>query len=97
MKVKKRALLELSHEQIKTGGFLPILVAIATGLGALAGGGAAIANSVISAKHQKTEEEEEEEEEETKRHNAEIEKNSSKSKNCKYWCWFKKIRNRAIK
>jgi ribosomal protein L12E/L44/L45/RPP1/RPP2 len=74
------------------GGFLSVLIGIATAIAALAGGGAAIANSVISAKHQKTEEEEEE----TKRHNAEIEKNSSKSKNCKYWCWFKKIRNRAI-
>ena len=49
----------MRQEQIKTGAFLPILAAIATGLGALAGGVAAIANSVVSAKHQKAEEEEE--------------------------------------
>ena len=72
----------MSSEQIKSGEFLPILIGIATAIGALAGGGAAIANSVIGAKHQKAEEEE------TQRRSAEMEKNSSKNKNCKYWCWF---------
>jgi len=71
-KQEKGFVLELSSEQIKSGGFVPIHIGIATAIGALAGGGAAIANSVISVKHQKAEEEE------TQQHNAEMEKNSSK-------------------
>ena len=57
-KLKKEVLLQLSYEQIKTGGFLPILLAIVGGVGATAGGAAAVAISVISAKHQGAEEEE---------------------------------------
>jgi hypothetical protein len=45
---------------------LPIIVGLATAIGALAGGGAAIANSVADAKHQKAAEEE------TQRHNREM-------------------------
>jgi len=59
-KLKKGVTLELSHSQLKTnhsGGFLPILIGIATAIGALAGGGAAIANSVKTS-HQAAEEEE---------------------------------------
>jgi len=85
MKVKKQKkglVLKLSHEQIKAGGFLPILVAIATAIGALAGAGAAIAISVISAKHQKAEE--------TQRHNAEMEKISQEAKSVTIGAGLKK-------
>ena len=57
-----------------SGGFLPILVGIATAIGALAGGGAAIANTVTGAKHQRAEEEE------TRRHNTEMEKIAEKGR-----------------
>jgi hypothetical protein len=67
-KLKKGLVLELTYEQIKTGGFLPILVGLLTGIGAAARGAAAIANYVITAKHQKAEEDE------IKRHNKEMEK-----------------------
>ena len=66
-KLEKGVLLHLSYEQIKTGGFLPILLAILGAVVATAGGAAAVANSVISAKHQSAEEEE------MKRHNREME------------------------
>ena len=56
-KLEKRVLLNLSYKQIKTGGFLPVLLAILGAVGATAGGAAAVANSVISAKHQSAEEE----------------------------------------
>ena len=55
--LKKGFELELSHEQIETGGVLPILLAILGAAGAAAGRAAAVANSVISAKHQSAEEE----------------------------------------
>lgn len=48
---------------------MPIIFAALGAVGALAGGRAAIANFVISAKHQSAEEEEE-----MKRHNSEMEK-----------------------
>jgi hypothetical protein len=74
-KLKKGLVLELNHERIKTGGFLPALIAaipsiieILGGLGAAAGGVTAIVNSVKTAKHQSAEEEE------MKRHNLEMEK-----------------------
>jgi expansin (peptidoglycan-binding protein) len=73
-KQQKGGILELSNEQIKIGGFLPIFVGIATAIGALTGGGAAIANSVISAKHQKAEEEE------ILRHNKEMKKIAKNTK-----------------
>jgi len=83
-KQKKGLVLDLYREQTKADRFLPILIGIATAIGALAGAGAAIANSVISAKHQKTEEEE------TQRHNAEIEKIAQKAKTVAIGAGFKK-------
>ena len=50
--------MRLDYEQMRinhSGGFLPILVGIAAAIGALAGGGAAIANAVTDAKHQRAE------------------------------------------
>jgi len=70
-KLKKGLILEIKYEQLKinhTGGFLPILFAALGAAGALIGGGAAVANAVINAKHQSAEEEE------IKRHNREMEK-----------------------
>ena len=70
-KLKTGIILELSYEQIKTGGFLPLLLPILAalgGVGGLAGGAAAIANAVKTSQHQNAEEEE------TKRHNLEMEK-----------------------
>ena len=64
LRLKKDLVLHLRYEQMginHSGGFLPILVGIATAIGALAGGGAAIASAVTDAKHQRVEEEEEEE------------------------------------
>jgi len=51
-KLKKGLELELNYEQIRinhSGGFLPLIFAGIGVLGALIGGGAAIANSVIDA------------------------------------------------
>jgi galactokinase/mevalonate kinase-like predicted kinase len=77
IKLKEGFVLELDHEQIKTGGFIPALIAAITsiigifcGLGAAAGGVTAIVNSVKTAKRQNAEEEE------INRHNLEMEKNS---------------------
>ena len=71
MKVKKLKtglILEFDYEQIKTGGFLPALIAAFPtilsliqglgGLGGVAAGAAAIANAVKNEKHQSTEKEE---------------------------------------
>jgi hypothetical protein len=61
--------LELNYEQIRinhSGGFLPLIFAGIGALGALLGGGAAIANSVIDPKHKSADEEE------IKRHNKEM-------------------------
>jgi len=62
IKLKKGFELELSNEKIKTGGFLPFILAalpeIATVFGGLAGEGAAIASAVNNAKHQRAEKEE---------------------------------------
>jgi hypothetical protein len=69
--LKKKGLeLELGYEQIRinhVGGFLPLLFAGLGALGALIGGGAAVAISIVSAKQQSAEEEEE-----IKRDNKEI-------------------------
>jgi hypothetical protein len=78
--------LDLTHNQIKTGGFLPILIGIATALAALAGGGTAIANSVTGAKHQAAVEAE------TKRHNAEMEKIAQNAKSITIGSGIKKKR-----
>lgn len=59
-------------EQIRinhSGRFLPLLFTGIGALGALVGGGAAVANSIIDTKHKNAEEE-------IKRHNIEMEKNS---------------------
>ena len=51
--------MHLDYEQMRinhSGGFLPILVGIATAIRALAEGGAAIANAVTGGKHQSAEE-----------------------------------------
>ena len=75
--MKKGVILELKYEQLKTnhtGGFLPILFAALGALGALAGGGAAIANAVKTSQHQNAEEVE------MKRHNLEMEKLAQKAK-----------------
>ena len=75
-KLKTGCILEFDHEQIKTGGFLPALIAaiptILSWLGGTGGVGsaaAAITNAIKTAKHQSAEEEEE-----GKRHNLEMEK-----------------------
>jgi len=74
-KLKTGCILEFDHEQIKTGGFLPALIAaiptILSWLGGIGGVGsaaAAITNAIKTAKHQSAEEEE------AKRHNLEMEK-----------------------
>lgn len=67
--------LELKFEQIKQGGFLPLLFAGIGAASALAGGVSSIANTIIDRKHKIAVEKEQE------RHNREIEKiaNSVKS------------------
>ena len=75
--------MHLDYEQMRinhSGGFLPILVGIATEIGALAEGEAAIANAVTDTKHQRAEEEEEE----TKRQY----RNGKNLKKHKYWVRF---------
>ena len=70
IRLKKGLVLELNHEQLRinhSGGFLPLVFAGISALGALIGGGAAVANTVIQAKHKQSEEDE------IKRHNAEME------------------------
>ena len=57
--MQKGLVLHVHYEQMRinhSGGFLPILVGIATAIGALAEGGAAIANAVTGGKHQSAEE-----------------------------------------
>ena len=57
--MKKVLVLHLDYEQMRinhSGGFLPILVGIATAIGALEEEGAAIANAVTGGKHQSAEE-----------------------------------------
>jgi hypothetical protein len=56
--MKKGLELELNYDQIRinhSGGFLPSIFAGIGALGALLGGGAAIANFVIDAKHKSAE------------------------------------------
>ena len=74
-KFKTGFILEFDHEQIKTGGSLPALIAaIRTilscleGIGGVGSAAAAITNAIKTAKHQSAEEEE------AKRHNLEMEK-----------------------
>jgi hypothetical protein len=60
IRFKKIVELGLDYEQIRInllGGFLPLLCAGICTLGALKGAGAAVAYSVINAKHQSSEEE----------------------------------------
>ena len=71
--LKKGVLLKLSYEQIKTGGFLPIVLAVLGALGGLAGGVAAITNAVKTAQHQSAEGE-------VKHHNKEMEKIAKNAK-----------------
>jgi len=52
---KKQKRAYMRHDHIKTGGVLPIFIGIATAIGALGGGGATIANAVISAKQKNAE------------------------------------------
>lgn len=69
-KDKKGCRITLTYDQLKqnhSGGFLPLLFAGLGALGALAGGGAAIANSVINKKAK------DKELEEQKRHNKAME------------------------
>ena len=61
----------MNSEQIKTGEFLTIILAILVAVGAAAGGAIAVANSVISAKQK---------EEEAQRHNIEMKKIAQKAK-----------------
>jgi hypothetical protein len=74
IKLKKGLVLELDHEQIKNGGFIPaLIVAITSIIGILGGLGAAagvtaIVDSVKTTKQQNVEEGE------IKRHNSEMEK-----------------------
>ena len=67
-KEKKGLRLQLKFEQIKQGGFLPLLFAGIGAASALAGGVSAIANTIIERNHEKAVEKEQE------RHNKEIEK-----------------------
>lgn len=67
-KENKGSRLELKFEQIKQGGFLPLLFAGIGAASALAGGVSAIANTIIERKHKKAAEKEQE------RHNKEMEK-----------------------
>jgi hypothetical protein len=70
LRLEKGLVLELNHEQLKinhSGGFLPLIFAGLGALGALIGGRAAVANTVIQAKYKQSEEDE------IKRHNAEME------------------------
>jgi hypothetical protein len=87
IKLEKGVVLELSYDQIKTGGFLPIIIGLATAIGGLAGRRAAIANSVTGAKHRKAAEEE------TQRHNREIEKIAQNAKTIRTGYGLKKRRN----
>ena len=67
---RKGITLDISYEQLQqnhSGGFLPLVFAGLGALGALLGGGASIANSVVNAKNKKAELEE------LKRHNRSIE------------------------
>ena len=86
-KLEKGVLLHLSYEQLKTGGFLPILLAILGAVGATAGGAATVANSVISTKHQSAQEQE------MKRHDREME---TIAKNAKNLNWFKSYKKDEI-
>ena len=75
--MKKGLVLELTHEQLRinrSGGFLPLLFAALGAIGALAGGGAAIANAVKTSQHQSAEEAE------IKRYNQEMEKIAQRAK-----------------
>ena len=70
-KLTKGLTLQVNHTQLKanhSGGFLPIPFAALGAIGALAGGSAAIANSVKTSQHQSAEEAE------MKIHNEEMEK-----------------------
>jgi hypothetical protein len=74
LRLGKGLVLELNNEQLRinhSGGFLPLIFAGLGALGALLGGGAAVANTVIQSKHKQSEEDE------MKRHNAEMEKIAS--------------------
>ncbi|VVC35214.1 Hypothetical protein CINCED_3A006700, partial [Cinara cedri] len=67
-KVKKESRLELKYEQIKQGGFLPILFVGIGAASALAGRISSIVNTIIERKHKIAAEKEQE------RHNKEMEK-----------------------
>jgi len=86
--LKKILELELDYEEIRinhSGGFLPLIFAGIGALGALLGGGAAIPNSVIEAKHKTAEEEE------IKRHNKEMERLAKNAKSLSIGTCLKKI------
>ncbi|VVC30591.1 Methyl-CpG DNA binding,Parvovirus coat protein VP1, N-terminal,DNA-binding domain, partial [Cinara cedri] len=60
LKEKRKSKLELKFEQIKHGGFLPLLFVEIETVSALAGGISAIANTIIEGKHKRAVEKEQE-------------------------------------
>jgi hypothetical protein len=89
-KIEKRTELELDSEQIginHSGGVLSLSFAGIGALGALLGGGVAIANSVIEAKHKTAEEEEIL----VKRHNKEMERLATNARSLSIGTGKKKV------
>ena len=90
-KEMKGVRLELKFDQIKQGGFLPLLFAGIGAASALAGGVSAVANTIIDRKHKKVEEKE------VERHNREMEKIAKNTKALQIGSGIKKKQRPVLK